>query len=100
MWFCSTCRVRANKPHTRCTRPRRRFRFCAVGLADSDDESSSAQKWGVSAYVTREASIEELVDVVRSAAKGEMLCSSRVAAALARRVATLSNERIDHMQGN
>src|SRR5262249_34883111 len=45
---------------------------------------------GVTGYVTREASLDELVAVIQSVARGEMLCSPRIAGALVRRVASLA----------
>jgi two-component system nitrate/nitrite response regulator NarL len=64
----------------------------ALGIVDSDDEVLSCAEAGAVGYVTREGSLEELIAVVRSAARGELLCSPRVAGALARRLAAVSGD--------
>ena len=48
---------------------------------------------GVAGYVTRDASVEDVVAAVESAARGEVLCSPRMVATLFERVATLALER-------
>jgi DNA-binding NarL/FixJ family response regulator len=65
----------------------------AIGIADSDAEVIACAEAGATAYVTREGSVAELVAAVRSAARGELICSPRVAGTLVRRVATLAGER-------
>jgi DNA-binding NarL/FixJ family response regulator len=64
----------------------------AIGLDDSDAEMLACAEAGAVGYVTREGTLEELVAVIQSAAKGELVCSPRVSGALARRVAALSAE--------
>jgi DNA-binding NarL/FixJ family response regulator len=44
-------------------------------------------------YVSREGSLHDLVAAIDSAARGEMLCTPRVAATLLRRVSSLAAER-------
>jgi DNA-binding NarL/FixJ family response regulator len=63
-----------------------------VGLAvpDAEQDVVACAETGVAGLVTRESTIEELVDAIESAARGELLCSPRTAAALLRRVAALS----------
>jgi DNA-binding NarL/FixJ family response regulator len=41
---------------------------------------------GVSGYLLREQTYDELVDVIARVARGEIVCPARVAAALMRRV--------------
>jgi DNA-binding NarL/FixJ family response regulator len=48
---------------------------------------------GASGYVLRDGSMEDLVAVIESVSRGEMLCSPGIAATLARRVADLARER-------
>jgi DNA-binding NarL/FixJ family response regulator len=45
---------------------------------------------GVSGYVTCEQPVEDVVRAVKAVARGEMLCTPRVAATLVRHVATLA----------
>ena len=49
----------------------------------------------VSGYVSREDSLDDLVAVVESVGRGELLCSPRVAASLLRRVASRAGTRWD-----
>ena len=55
---------------------------------------------GATGYVVRDGSMEDLVEVIKSASRGEMLCSPGIAATLARRVAVLARERrMEPIQG-
>lgn len=45
---------------------------------------------GISGFVTRESSIVELVETIRSAMRGEALCSPRTVAMLMRRISTVA----------
>lgn len=60
--------------------------------ADLDREVLECVQAGAAGYVTREAGLADLVDAVASAARGEMVCSSSVAGALARSLARLAAE--------
>jgi two-component system, NarL family, nitrate/nitrite response regulator NarL len=62
----------------------------ALGVAEDGDDVLGCAEAGVAGYVPREASIEELVAVVESVARGESICSPRVVASLLRRVAALA----------
>jgi two-component system nitrate/nitrite response regulator NarL len=57
-----------------------------LGVREVEDEVVACAEAGVSGYVTREASLDELVDVVESVARGESLCSPRISGLLLRRV--------------
>jgi two-component system, NarL family, nitrate/nitrite response regulator NarL len=63
----------------------------AVALGVEDHESSilPCVEAGVSGYVTRDASIADLVAAVEHASRDETLCSPRIAASLLRRLAAL-----------
>lgn len=66
----------------------------ALALApDSERDIVATAEAGIGGYVPPDASIEDLVEAVKHAARGEMICSPRVAAALARRIATLASNR-------
>lgn len=69
------------------------IRVVVLGVREVEDEVLACAEAGVSGYVTREASLDELVDVVESVARGESLCSPRISALLLRRVTELSGSR-------
>jgi two-component system nitrate/nitrite response regulator NarL len=48
---------------------------------------------GAAGYVTHEASLAELFAIVRSAVRGEALCSPRIVASLARRLTQMADQR-------
>ena len=62
----------------------------ALGVAELEGEVLGCVEAGVAGYVTREASLEDLVAVVESAARGELECSPQMAGSLLRRVAALA----------
>ena len=62
----------------------------ALGVDRSEAEILACAEAGITGYVTAEASLEELVEVVETAARGEVICSPRLAGALVRRLATLA----------
>lgn len=66
-----------------------------VGLTALDDEGMAVTcaEMGLEGWVARDASITDLTDAIEAAARNELHCTPRTAAALARRVATLSAER-------
>jgi len=65
----------------------------ALAVPENEAEIVALAEAGVAGYVTRDASLDELVAAIRSVAHGETLCSARVAATLFRRVAALAAER-------
>lgn len=80
---CSLVRAMLDRvPHTR---------VIALGVAEDGDDVLGCAEAGVAGYVPREASIEDLVAVIESVARGEAICSPRVAASLLRRVAALAS---------
>jgi two-component system nitrate/nitrite response regulator NarL len=58
------------------------------GVHEREDEIIEYAEAGVAGYVTRDSSLEELVEVLESVARGETLLSPRIAALLLRRVQT------------
>jgi two-component system nitrate/nitrite response regulator NarL len=62
----------------------------AFAIADMDQAVIECAEAGLAGYVTRDGSVEDLVDAVERAMRGEVLCSPRVAATLFRRLAALS----------
>ncbi|HEV2772466.1 MAG TPA: response regulator transcription factor [Thermoleophilaceae bacterium] len=64
----------------------------ALGVQEDEREVISLAEAGVSGFVARDASLQELLRAVESAATGETRCSPRVAAMLARRVSILAQQ--------
>jgi two-component system, NarL family, nitrate/nitrite response regulator NarL len=65
----------------------------ALAVSETEDEVVACAEAGVAGYLIRQDSLAALVAVIHSVAKGETLCSPRVAATLLRRVAALAGER-------
>lgn len=63
-----------------------------VGLAVSEleDEIISCIQAGISGYVPLDGSLDDLLTIIESVNRGEMICSPRIIAALARCVRTLA----------
>jgi two-component system, NarL family, nitrate/nitrite response regulator NarL len=68
------------------------LRIVALSVVEEADEVIAWAEAGISAYVTRDGSIEQLVAAVTGAVRGELPCSGRIAGALLRRVAALASE--------
>jgi DNA-binding NarL/FixJ family response regulator len=68
-------------------------RVVAISVGDFDSDVVSWAEAGVAGFVTREDSLDDLVEVVRAVTRDELPCSPRVAAALLRRVAMLAADR-------
>jgi DNA-binding NarL/FixJ family response regulator len=65
----------------------------ALGLEDSDDDVLTYIEAGASAYVTKNASVDDLVAAIRAAAAGELPCAPRIARRMQERLANLAAER-------
>ena len=65
---------------------------CVVALSIADHESDvlAYAEAGVSGYVTRDASLEELVAVLTGPVRGDVLCSPKMTGVLLRRVTALA----------
>ncbi len=61
----------------------------ALGLK-AEPELLTYAEAGIMGYVTEDASLDELIGVIRSAARGELICSPRLAGGLVRRLAALA----------
>lgn len=64
-----------------------------LGMPDLSDEIMTCIEAGAVGYVLKEASFDYLIEVIRSADRGESFCSPRMAASLFSRVAELAGER-------
>jgi two-component system, NarL family, nitrate/nitrite response regulator NarL len=62
-------------------------KIVAVGIPDDESVVLGLMEAGIAGYITAEQPLGELVEAVEAAANGELKCSPRVSAALARRVA-------------
>lgn len=67
-------------------------RVVALAVPDREHVVIECAEAGVAGYVTLDASLADLAETLKSVARGETLCSPRMAAALLRRVAELADE--------
>ncbi|HEY3185165.1 MAG TPA: response regulator transcription factor [Gaiellaceae bacterium] len=67
-----------------------------VAVAVPDDDVIECAEAGVSGYVTRDGSVEDVVDMIEAVARDELPCSPRMAATLLRRVAALAANGAPH----
>ena len=70
-----------------------RCKIVALGMPEDESQVLSCAEIGVSGYVTRDGSVEDVVSAIRAAARGEVHCSPKIAGSLFRRIAALSTER-------
>lgn len=63
----------------------------AFGVDEVDREILACAEAGVAGYVPCDASLESLVGTIESVARGELLCSARIAGILLHRVASLAS---------
>jgi two-component system nitrate/nitrite response regulator NarL len=64
----------------------------ALAVSEAEHEVVAYAEAGVAGYLLRRDSLVDLIAVIASVAQGEARCPPRIAAALLRRVATLSTE--------
>jgi DNA-binding NarL/FixJ family response regulator len=64
----------------------------ALSVPDNDSELIAYAEAGVSGFVTRDGSVDELIASIKAAAAGELQCSPKVAGLLIKRVATLATK--------
>jgi len=67
-----------------------RAKVVAFAIADVDNAVIECAEAGLAGYVTRDGTVDDLIDCVERAVRGEVLCSPRVAARLFKRLASLS----------
>jgi two-component system nitrate/nitrite response regulator NarL len=65
----------------------------ALAVPEVEHDVVACAEAGVAGYVTRDATIDEVVASIESAARGEVVCSPRIAATLLRRVRLLSSRQ-------
>ncbi|MEO8678867.1 MAG: response regulator transcription factor [Vicinamibacterales bacterium] len=64
----------------------------AIAVPDLEADVLSTIESGVTGYLSRDGSLTELLTVIKSAARGELQCSPRIAGVLLRRIAALAAE--------
>lgn len=62
-------------------------RIVALALAEQEDEVIAWAEAGVSGYIPRSAALNEVVDILEAAMRGEQICSPRVASRMMSRLA-------------
>jgi DNA-binding NarL/FixJ family response regulator len=65
-----------------------------LGMVDLTDEIMACIEAGAAGYALKETSFDHLVETIRSAHRGESICSPRMAASLFSRLAELAGERL------
>jgi two-component system nitrate/nitrite response regulator NarL len=65
----------------------------ALGVPETEAHVVACAEAGTVGYVPQEASIQTVTEAIRSAARGEALCSPRIAGGLLRRLAVKSRSR-------
>jgi DNA-binding NarL/FixJ family response regulator len=68
-------------------------RVLAISVPDNERDVIACAESGVAGFLTVESSIDDLVAALESAARGDLLCSPAIAAALLRRVSALARGR-------
>jgi two-component system, NarL family, nitrate/nitrite response regulator NarL len=68
-------------------------KLVALAVPEIERDVIAVAEAGASAYVTPDASVEELASVIQGVERGEVLCSPGMTAGLFRRVAALARER-------
>jgi two-component system nitrate/nitrite response regulator NarL len=66
-------------------------RIVALGMPENEVEVLNCAQLGIAGYVTREASIADMLAAVEATARGEVHCSPKIAGSLFRRIAALSS---------
>jgi two-component system, NarL family, nitrate/nitrite response regulator NarL len=69
------------------------LKIVAIVVSDIEQEVVACAEAGVSGFVCRDGSIQDLVTAVHCAMRNELVCSPRIAALLFSRVATVGSER-------
>jgi two-component system nitrate/nitrite response regulator NarL len=69
------------------------LKIVAIAVADVEQEVVACAEAGVSGFVSRNGSIQDLVTAVHCAVRNELVCSPRIAALLFSRIAAVGSER-------
>ena len=71
------------------------IRVVALGVPDNEESVLVFAEAGIAGYVPREGSVQDLVDAVERAARGELQCSPQLAGTIVRRLAWRAAMRSD-----
>jgi two-component system, NarL family, nitrate/nitrite response regulator NarL len=74
-------------------------RVVALGVADREEDVLECAEAGVAGYISREGTLESLIEAIQAAVRGELLCSPHIAGSMLRRLATLSTVRGEQVTG-
>lgn len=66
-------------------------RVVALGMAENEAEVLKCAQLGIAGFITRDASITDMLEAIEATARGEIHCSPKIAGSLFRRVAALSS---------
>jgi two-component system, NarL family, nitrate/nitrite response regulator NarL len=77
------------------TRASPRTKVIALGVVETESRLMPLIEAGAAGYVTTDGSLEDMLETVRRAARGEGMCSPRMVAALLRRIHVLSAQQQD-----
>jgi two-component system, NarL family, nitrate/nitrite response regulator NarL len=69
------------------------LKIVAIAVSDIEQEVVACAEAGVSGFVSRDGSIQDLVTAIDCAMRNEFVCSPRIAGMLFRRVAAIRSER-------
>jgi DNA-binding NarL/FixJ family response regulator len=69
-------------------------------MLDLTDEIMQCIEAGAAGYVLKEASLDHLVDTIRSVHRGESFCSPKMTASLFSRIAELASEKMPKIPAN
>jgi DNA-binding NarL/FixJ family response regulator len=72
------------------------IRVVVLLSSDAEPEVVESAEAGAAGFVTRDDSLADLVTTILSAARGELVCSPKLAGTLLRRVSKLASERSEH----
>jgi two-component system, NarL family, nitrate/nitrite response regulator NarL len=70
-------------------------RIVALAITESEEGVLACAEAGVAGYLTRDASMDDLLGTLLSVARGELVCPPAIAASLFRHVGTLSARRAE-----
>jgi DNA-binding NarL/FixJ family response regulator len=91
----SECRVFCRELHTIVPD----LRLVAVAVGKHEADVMACAEAGISGFVGREASVDEVVDAVRASLAGEIHCSPRLSGLLFARLANLSRGSVEETVG-
>jgi DNA-binding NarL/FixJ family response regulator len=69
------------------------WKLLLIGMSDDSEQFLAAVRGGVTAYLLKEASFREVIEAVRSAARGEAVCPPELCGVLFHQVAQMARSR-------